>query len=410
MHAPAVRARLVRWARGGSADPPPRVYILLMHAWGMGGTIRTTLNLAGYLAQTHEVEILSVIRTRDKPFFPFPQGVTVTAIDDQRHKARIPLAARLPRSLLSKRTSVLMHGGDHASQLASLWTDVGLARALRSRNNGVLIATRPALNLVAASVAPRSLIRIGQEHMNLTTHRKKMQRAIATGYSDLDAVVTLTERDLRAYSKAIGEGPLLAAVPNATPDPGGLRSDGSSRTVIAAGRLARQKGYARLIAAFERVVATHPDWKLLICGGGPRREQLERAIERRDMQEHVTLAGPVRDIGEQMAAASVFALSSRFEGFPMVLLEAMSVGLPVVSFDCPTGPREIVEHRRNGLLVPEGDVHALAAALAEMIEDGELRRRCAAGALETASRYSLDAIGPRWDELIERLAAASRRS
>jgi glycosyltransferase involved in cell wall biosynthesis len=93
-----------------------------------------------------------------------------------------------------------------------------------------------------------------------------------------------------------------------------------------------------------------------------------------------------------------------------VLLEAMSVGLPVVSFDCPTGPREIVEHRRNGLLVPEGDVHALAAALAEMIEDSELRRRCAAGALETASRYSLDVIGPRWDELIERLAAASRRS
>jgi glycosyltransferase involved in cell wall biosynthesis len=105
-----------------------------------------------------------------------------------------------------------------------------------------------------------------------------------------------------------------------------------------------------------------------------------------------------------MTEASIFALSSRFEGFPMVLLEAMSVGLPVVSFDCPTGPREIVEDGRNGLLVPEADVDALAAALIRMIEDDELRRRCSKGALETAERYSIEAIGARWDELIEWLS------
>jgi glycosyltransferase involved in cell wall biosynthesis len=87
----------------------------------------------------------------------------------------------------------------------------------------------------------------------------------------------------------------------------------------------------------------------------------------------------------------------------MVLLEAMSVGLPVVAFDCPTGPREIVEDRRNGLLIPDGDVDALAAGLIEMIEDEELRRRCSEGAAETAARYSVPAIGARWDELIERL-------
>jgi glycosyltransferase involved in cell wall biosynthesis len=405
-HAAWTRAALTRWARGGGGEERPRVYILLMHAWGMGGTIRTTLQLAGHLAQHHDVEILSVVRSRDKPFFPFPPGVTVTAIDDQRKEASLPPLARLSRSVLARRTSVLMHGGDHASQLASLWTDVELARALRTRRRGVLISTRPALNLVAASVAPRSLVRIAQEHMNLSSHRRQMRQAISTGYTELDAVVTLTERDLHAYRQAIGEGPLLTAIPNATPDPGDRRSDGSSHTVIAAGRLARQKGYARLIAAFERVAAVHPDWRLLICGGGPRREHLERTIERRDMQGHVTLAGPVRDIGATMAEASIFALSSRFEGFPMVLLEAMSIGLPVVSFDCPTGPREIVRDRHNGLLVPEGDVHAFAAALNEMIEDGELRRRCAEGALETAARYSLGAIGTRWEELIAQLQSA----
>src|SRR4051794_35487788 len=223
MHAAPTRAALTRWARGGqSADPGheepnPRIYILLMHAWGMGGTIRTTLNLAAYLAQHHDVEILSVIRTRDKPFFPFPPGVTVTAIDDQRKTAPRSRATRIPHAVLSRRTSVLMHGGDHASKLASLWTDIQMANALRTRRKGILIGTRPALNLVAANVASRQLTRIGQEHMNLTTHRRKMRRAIANGYGGLDAVVTLTERDLRAYSRAIGEGPLLTAIPNATP-------------------------------------------------------------------------------------------------------------------------------------------------------------------------------------------------
>lgn len=414
-HAEPLRRALIGWARGGGeARSPdagaqrPRVYILLMHAWGMGGTIRTTLQLAGYLSQTHDVEILSVIRRRRDPFFPFPPGVTVTAIDDMRKAARVPRLERPLRAFLSRRTSVLMHGGDHASERASLWTDLKLASALRERRRGVLISTRPALNIVAASVAPPSLVRIGQEHMNLSTHRQKMQAAIATGYTELDALVTLTERDLAAYRRVIGDGPLLTSIPNATAERGGLRSDGSSKTVIAAGRLARQKGYARLILAFERVVRVHPDWNLVICGGGPRRKHLEREIERRDMGAHVTLAGPVKDVVARMAESSIYALSSRFEGFPMVLLEAMSVGLPVVSFDCPTGPREIVEHRRNGLLVPEGDPHALAAALVEMIEDHELRRQCSEGALATAERYSLKSIGPRWEALIAQLSGTDR--
>jgi glycosyltransferase involved in cell wall biosynthesis len=196
----------------------------------------------------------------------------------------------------------------------------------------------------------------------------------------------------------------LTAIPNATPDLGGVRSDGSARTVIAAGRLTRQKAFAFLIEAFAQVAAAHPEWQLLICGGGPRREHLEKLIDQLDVGANVTLAGPVRNLAAKMTEASIFALSSRFEGFPMVLLEAMSVGLPVVSFDCPTGPREIVEDGRNGLLVPEADVNALAAALIRMIEDDELRRRCSEGALETAGRYSIEAIGARWDELIEWLS------
>ena len=396
----ALRAALIRWARTGRKQERPRVYILLMHAWGMGGTIRTTFNLAGRLAQTHEVEILSLVRRGDEPFFPFPPGVTVTAIDDQRPGALSPLA-RFARRHLSELGSILLHPADRGAHgAASVWLDIGLARALRSRTTGVLIGTRPGLNLLAVSAGAPSLVKIGQEHMNMAAHPRPLRRALRRGYKNLDALVTLTERDLEAYGKAVGERTALHAIPNATPDLGGQRSDGTPRTVIAAGRLMRQKGFDRLIKAFAPVAEAHPDWQLVICGRGPKRARLERLINGLGLAGNVTLAGPVQDMGAAMADASIYAMSSRAEGFPMVLLEAMNAGLPIVSFDCPTGPREIVEDRRNGLLVRNADVDALSRALIEMIEDDELRRQCSEGALRTAERYSLDAIAPRWEALI----------
>src|SRR3954454_1394363 len=142
-----VRRALVRWARGGRRTKAPRVYILLLNAWGMGGTVRTTLNLAGYLARHHEVEILSLIRARDEPFFAPPPRVTVTAIHDKRREA-LPVVLRPLRHMLSKRSSVLVTGADRrAGRAASLWTDIALVRALRGRREGALISTRPALNL-----------------------------------------------------------------------------------------------------------------------------------------------------------------------------------------------------------------------------------------------------------------------
>ena len=96
-------------------------------------------------------------------------------------------------------------------------------------------------------------------------------------------------------------------------------------------------------------------------------------------------------------------LSSRYEGFPLVLVEAMSKGMAVVAFDCPTGPADIVDDHRNGLLVPAKDVEGLTAAMTEMVEDEELRRRCGAAAVETARDYTMAAIGPRWDEMLQAL-------
>jgi glycosyltransferase involved in cell wall biosynthesis len=153
------------------------------------------------------------------------------------------------------------------------------------------------------------------------------------------------------------------------------------------------------------VVRAHPDWQLRIHGAGPQRAELRRIILEHELYESVFLMGPTPQLGEALAAGSIFAMSSRFEGFGMVIVEAMSKGLAVVSYDCPRGPSEIITHGSDGLLVPELDVAALGSALAELAGDEERRRAYGQAAVETARRYDREAIGAQWDALLHRLGS-----
>ena len=144
-----------------------------------------------------------------------------------------------------------------------------------------------------------------------------------------------------------------------------------------------------------------PDWRLRIVGEGPRRPKFEAMVQELGLSGIVELPGAAQDMGEAMAKASVFVLSSRYEGFPLILLEAMSKGLACVSFDCPTGPSDIIDDHENAVLVPEKDIEALARAIVEVTDDDQLRRRMGAAARLTARDYTMEAIGPQWDALLD---------
>jgi glycosyltransferase involved in cell wall biosynthesis len=401
-----LRGALLRYAR---ADPSPdqvasadrRVVILLTSAWGMGGTIRTTLNLAAYLAERHEVEIVSIGRWRDEPFFgDFPPGVRVVSLEDKRRHV-LAATPRIQRWLRAV-PSVLMHPHDKTYRSWNLRTDVRLVRRLRGRA-GYLMGTRPGLNLIAAELDLPGFVTVGQEHMHFRHHVKPLRRSMRRVYPRLDALTVLTHQDRATYEDRLLEPTRVVRIANAVRDMGPGRADLDAPVVLAAGRLSPQKGFDMLVAAWAQVAAQHPDWRLRICGDGRLRGRITGFIDSHDLNGSVSLEPAARDLGAEMNACSIFVMSSRFEGFPLILLEAMSKGMAVASFDCPTGPADIIDDHRNGLLVPAKDVGALAAALGELMSDRELRRRCGQAAVATTGDYSMAAIGAQWDALLAEL-------
>ncbi|MET8867013.1 glycosyltransferase family 4 protein [Nonomuraea sp. NPDC004580] len=394
-------ARLYRGydRRKARTAPPPstrRIRILLLHAHGMGGTIRTVFNLAGYLADEHEVEIVSVLKEAEQPFFPIDPRVTFRYLDDRLNPGHDPV-----RAMLSKLPSRLIPKEESAYHRFNLWTDLKLARFIRSLDDGVLMATRPGLNLAVAQLAPPGVITIGQEHVALATQPEPVQELIKWRYRRLDALVTLTRADLKDYQDTLKKAPRkLVRIPNAVPPMSGEVSKLDAKVAVAVGRMTRIKGFHRLITAWETVAQAHPDWKLRIFGAGPQKENLARQIAEAGLEGKVELPGPTTDVGAELEKASIYVMSSRHEGFPMTILEAMAKGLAIVSFNSPHGPKEMIKNEVDGLLVKPRTNANLAAAIIRVIEDEQLRRDLAAGALEKAQMYDVDVIGQKWDKLL----------
>lgn len=171
--------------------------------------------------------------------------------------------------------------------------------------------------------------------------------------------------------------------------------------IVAMGRLGHEKGFDLLLEAFALIAGRFPTARLVIYGEGPERGSLQRHAEALGLVDRVSFPGQVVRVADALSEASLFVLSSRYEGFPNVLLEAMSLSRPVIAFDCSSGPAEIVRHEIDGLLVPAADVKALSAAMARALSDPDLRMRISAKASEVNERFSLQSVLAAWQQVLE---------
>ncbi len=385
-----------------------KIRFLMMNAFGSGGTIRTTVDTTARLADHHDVEIISVGSNHAEPVFPHDPRVKVRllidtpAVRDRSLKWPTRGTRWIPGTEQYRfhTGSKLIHPYDNRWRHFSRLTDIAIQKYIRSVHDGVLIGTRSGLNLAVARLARPSVFAIGQEHLHLDLYGPNLRKSIEDYFPRLDMVTALTPTDTANWERVMGHSVPIRWMPNAVTDLGGARSTTEDKVVVAGGRLVRQKGYDRLIDAFEKVAQKHPDWHLRIYGQGELRKRLRGRITRSAAPDNMHLMGFTDQLPQKLSEGSIFALSSRFEGFGLVLIEAMGCGLPVVSFDCKHGPADIIEHDVDGLLVTNHDIDGLAAAIESLIVDPERRRKMGEAALRKSQQYSAEAVSARWEELL----------
>ncbi|NRQ35729.1 glycosyltransferase [Nonomuraea sp. NN258] len=350
-----------------------KVSIMLASAYGIRGDVRATLNLATALAERHEVEVISVRRQKEKPFFPVGPGVSMRSVVDARPGVR------------------------HLLPRGQVRTEVALWRVLRGLKSDVLITTRPGLGVQAARHAPRETLKIAREW-----GRPAVPGPVKKFYPRLDAVVAATESAQDEWIRLLDTGPGVHALLDPLPPGPWPRSRMDNRIVAAGGRWVPVKAYDRLIRAFAIVADKRPDWRLRLYGGGPEERRLRSLVRELNMHNHVYFMGTTPDLAGEFAKASIVANTSRSEDLGMTVLEAMGCGVPVVAFEGARGPSEFVATGYNGVLVPESEseLQLYAGALLALIDDERRRRSLAAGALDTAIRHAALPVAEQWEKLI----------
>jgi glycosyltransferase involved in cell wall biosynthesis len=364
-----------------SGSRPLRVTFVIF-SLGAGGAERVISIMASYwAARDWPVTLLTIVDGREPPFYSLHPAVRVrhlgVAAESSNPLKRVVGAVQrivaLRPALVRDRPDLVVSFMDRTNILTLL--------ASRRLNVPVVVAERcdPRHNPIghAGSFARRLLYR----HAS----RVVVQTDQARGYFP-PAIRRRT---------AVIPNPVLDGCPCAPP----LGRASGARRLIAMGRLTEQKGFDLLIRAFALLATRHSQWSLTIWGEGPCRAELEALRDELGLRASVCLPGRTKDPRQRMCEADLFVLSSRYEGFPNVLCEAMAAGLAVVSFDCPSGPADIVRDGVDGLLVPPGDIAALASALDRLMTDDQERQRLADRATEVVARFGLDRVMGMWQEV-----------
>lgn len=389
-----------------------KIQYLLTRADEMGGTQRAVLISAASAAARHEVEVVSVFRTRAEPFFAVPDGVAsrylVDATDpaSPRPAAPRPLDAAACRALAARPSRYVEPAWDDAFHRLA---DLELERALRGTDADVVVTSSPALAAFAVQLVPTGVVTVHQEHAADERRGPGAEPLLRHGPA-LDALVAGTEAARAWYADTFGtSGPRLAVVPRGLPTGFRPRSARVNPVVAIAARLVPDKQVDHAIRAFGRLADDRPEWILRVYGEGPELPRLRALVDELELNDHVHLLGAAPRMDEEWARASVCLLTSHAEAYPLVLAEARAAALPCVAYDCPDGPAALIRDGVDGFLVAPGDIDGLTAALGKLLAEEELRNRFAEAALEAVGPPAADPAGAMWEALFEELRAAAGR-
>ena len=363
-----------------------------------GGMERVLVNKVTYLVEKlhWDVSIVTTDQKNRPAFYPLPEGVRMTDLginysdDNVKHPIGKIFGYLLKRRTHRKRlTELLMK--EKADIVVSLYPSES------SFIPEIKDGSKKVLELHYCKFFRLQYGRSGLLGWIDRWRTKQDERIV----SRFDQFVVLTKEDKGYW----GDLPNIEVIPNAAKFIGNTYSDVLRHRVIAVGRMDYQKGFDRLICAWE-VIQQHEqfkDWHLDIFGQGEWRDMLQQMIDERGLGASVALNAPTKSIGREYADSAMLVMSSNYEGFPMVMIEAMACGLPVVSFDFKCGPKDIINNNENGILVHNGDIQGLADAMMRLMKDEGLRKRMSEEAKKVVDTYSEETVMKQWTKLFESL-------
>ncbi|PDT43363.1 MULTISPECIES: glycosyltransferase family 4 protein [Sinorhizobium] len=362
---------------------------IVVPALGAGGTEHIVNLVANHWNSTGcAVTLITLERPDAQPYYDFDPTIEIVRLGVPPRKA-----SKLRSSLL-----VLQRLGRLRSAIRRTRPDFVLSFLTRTNVLTLLATIGSAVPVVVSE-------RNNPASQPFGLFWRRLQASL---YPRAFGLVTMTQGALDYFPPSIRKKGWVIA--NPVDLPRDWRNRRGKNILTAVGRLTPQKGFDLLLEAFARIAGAHPAWRLVIWGEGDERRSLETLRETLGLQKRVDMPGVTERPGLWIETADAFVLSSRYEGWGIVLLEAMAAGLPVVSFECEWGPRVMITHESDGILVPKEDVEALAKALDRMLSDRNLRERLGARAAASAQRYMPEQILADWDMLAARVLTQSSKT
>ena len=350
-----------------------------------GGIERVVSLLCGQFAISHKdlnIEIVSQFRSSKKLPYDF-KGIKIIYLSDKDYDAKPHSPQRMFR-ILGNVFNVRRHFKNNKYDII-----IG-----QSYPNNIL--------LYMAGVDMKNVI--AAEHVYYDYYGSFLKRLRLHIYRKCYKVVVLTTKDKECYDRHFSKEH-TCVIPNPVALTAPFLSPLANKIAITVGRIQYQKGFDTLVDIFKRVHMKHPDWIVQIFGDGNLRKKLEKQIADAGLSGIIKLMGRSNEIYKKLRGAAFYIMPSRFEGFPMVLIEAQSQGVPIVSFDCPNGPSDIIRNGENGILVENQNNDALYEGICYMIENPSERKIMGQKSLENVSQYSTLVICDKWKGLFKSFIA-----
>ena len=361
--------------------------------YNSGGMERVLANKANWLVkQGHEVVIVTTDQRGENPFFPLDERIKCFDLgvnyEENNGKSFINKLIHYPfKQRKHKRKLTEMLQSLKADVVISMFcNDASFIPSIKDGSKKILEIHFSRFKRL--QYGRKGLWKLADEY------RSKQDAKVAARF---DRFVVLTDED-KEYWEGLKN---MCVIGNARSFVLQKPAELDNKKVIAVGRYSYQKGFDRLISAWHRVCQQKNDWTLHLVGDGELREELQKQIEELNLGDKVILGKAVTDMPTVYQEASILAMTSHYEGLPMVLLEAQAAGLPIVSFECKCGPKDVIEDGVDGFLVKVGDIDALAEKLLLLMDNEILRKKMGGVAFIRSERYAEDRIMQQWTDLFD---------